>query len=148
MRLSIVLTLAVTVLSLSVTGCSNLKKLASATSSTGVSSHPLKSLKDLQIEMIDRFGPLPDSTKNLFAATRLKLFSDKIGIYKISIYDDKVHLTFADKTTIEPIKIINLVQQQPRTYQLKGQNQLIIKQEMVEDIERISLVEDFLKKLN
>ncbi len=105
-------------------------------------------LKDLQIEMIDRFGLLPDSTKNLFAATRLKLFSEKIGINKISIYDDKAHLAFADKTTIEPIKIINLVQKQPKNYQLKGKNQLIFKQKMPEDIERIELVENLLKKLN
>jgi transcription-repair coupling factor (superfamily II helicase) len=105
-------------------------------------------LKDLQIEMIDRFGLLLDSTKNLFAATKLKLFSEKIGIDKISIYDDKVYLTFADKTMVEPIKIINLVQKQPQTYQLKGQNQLIIKQTMPEDIERIEWVENLLKKLN
>lgn len=105
-------------------------------------------LKDLQIEMIDRFGLLLDSTKNLFAATKLKLFSEKIGIDKISIYDDKAHLTFADKTTVEPIKIIHLVQKQPKTYQLKGQNQLIIKQTMPEDIERIEWVENLLKKLN
>ncbi len=105
-------------------------------------------LKDLQIEMIDRFGLLPDSTKNLFATTRLKLFSEKIGIDKISIYDDKAHLTFSDKTIIEPIKIINLVQKQSKTYQLKGQNKLIIKQAMPEDIERIEWVENLLKKLN
>jgi transcription-repair coupling factor (superfamily II helicase) len=40
------------------------------------------------------------------------------------------------------------VQKQPKTYQLKGQNQLIIKQEMPEDIERIELIENLLKKLN
>ncbi|CAC9953401.1 Transcription-repair coupling factor [uncultured Gammaproteobacteria bacterium] len=104
-------------------------------------------LKDLQIEMIDRFGLLPDATKNLFAVTQLKLFSEKIGIGKISIYDDKAHLTFSNKTTIEPIKIINLVQTQPKNYQIKGQNQLIFKQEMPEDIRRIELLEDLLKTL-
>ena len=104
-------------------------------------------LKDLQIEMVDRFGLLPDSTKNLFAATRLKLFSDKIGIDKISLYDDKAHLTFSDKTTVEPIKIINLIQQQPKVYQLKGQNQLIYKENMPEDIRRIEQVSDLLSKL-
>ena len=104
-------------------------------------------LKDLQIEMIDRFGLLPDSTKNLFATTRLKLFSEKIGIEKISLYDDKAHLTFADKTTVEPIKIINLIQQKPQVYQLKGQNQLIYKESMPEDIRRIEQVSDLLSKL-
>ncbi len=102
-------------------------------------------LKDLQIEMIDRFGLLLGSTKNLFAATRLKLFSEKIGIDKISIYDDKTHLTFGKKTTVEPIKIINLIQKQPQTYQLKGQNQLIYNETMPEDIRRIELVENLLK---
>ena len=97
--------------------------------------------------MIDRFGLLPDSTKNLFATTRLKLFSEKIGIEKISLYDDKAHLTFADKTTVEPIKIINLIQQKPQVYQLKGQNQLIYKENMPEDIRRIEQVSDLLSKL-
>ncbi len=105
-------------------------------------------LKELQIEMIDRFGLLPDSTKNLFANTRLKLFSEKIGIDKIDIYYDKAIVAFGTKNTIEPIKIIQLIQKQPKNYQLKGQNQLIIKQDMPEDIRRIELVENLLKKLN
>lgn len=105
-------------------------------------------LKDLTIEMIDRFGLLPDPTKNLFAATRLKLFCEKIGIDKISIYDDKAHIIFSDKINIEPIKIINLVQTQPKNYQLKGQNQLILKHEMPEDIGRIKWIENLLKELS
>ena len=104
-------------------------------------------LKDLQIEMIDRFGLLPDATKNLFATTQLKIFCEAMGVDKISIYDDKAHLTFADKTTIEPIRIINLIQKQPQIYQLKGQNQLIYKENMPEDIRRIGLVDNLLRSL-
>ncbi len=105
-------------------------------------------LKELQIEMIDRFGLLPDSTKNLFANTKLKLFSEKIGIDEINLYDDKAIITFGAKNTIEPTKIINLIQKQPQSYQLKGQNQLIVKENMPEDIRRIELIENLLKKLN
>ena len=50
MRSSLFLTLLGIAVSLSVTGCSNLKQLTSKTSSTEVSSHPLKSKKDLEIE--------------------------------------------------------------------------------------------------
>ncbi len=107
-----------------------------------------KELKALQIEMIDRFGLLPNSTKNLFANTRLKLFSQKIGIDKISLYENKAIITFGSKNTIEPIKIINLIQNRATKYQLKGQNQLIVKQEMPEDIRRIELIEHLLKTLN
>ncbi|MBC8493653.1 MAG: transcription-repair coupling factor [Candidatus Thioglobus sp.] len=105
-------------------------------------------LKELQIEMIDRFGLLPDSTKHLFANTRLKLFCEKIGIDEINLYDDKAIITFGTKNTIEPIKIIHLIQKQPKNYQLKGQNQLIVKEDMPEDIRRIELIENLLKKLN
>lgn len=107
-----------------------------------------KELKALQIEMIDRFGLLPDSTKNLFANTKLKLFSQKIGIDKISLYENKAIITFGNKNTIEPIKIINLIQKQTKKYQLKDQNQLIIKEEMPEDIRRIELIENLLKTLS
>ena len=104
-------------------------------------------LKELQIEMIDRFGLLPDSTKHLFASTRLKLVCEKIGIAEISLYEDKAIFTFDDKNTIEPMKIIQLVQKQAQKYQIKGQNQLIVKEKLPEDIRRIERVEDFLKLL-
>ncbi|QKQ24520.1 transcription-repair coupling factor [Candidatus Ruthia endofausta] len=107
-----------------------------------------KELKALQIEMIDRFGLLPDSTKNLFVNIKLKLFSEKIGIDEINLYEDKAIITFGSKNTIEPIKIINLIQKQAKKYQLKGQNQLIIKEEMPEDIRRIELIENLLKTLS
>jgi transcription-repair coupling factor (superfamily II helicase) len=48
-------------------------------------------LKDLQIEMIDRFGLLPDATKNLFAVTQLKLFSEKIGIGSRNIINSETN---------------------------------------------------------
>lgn len=105
-------------------------------------------LKSLQIEMIDRFGLLPDATKNLFATTSLKIYSEKIGVEKVIIYDDKAHITFSENTNIEPIKIINLIQKQPKVYHLKGQNQLVYNQEMPDDIKRIVLIDNLLKKLN
>ncbi len=105
-------------------------------------------LKELKIEMIDRFGQLPDATKNLFAATQLKIYCDAIGINKISIFDEKAHLFFSDKTTIEPIKIINLIQQKPQVYQLKGNNQLVYKENMPEDIKRIESIQNLLESLN
>ena len=40
-------------------------------------------LRELQVEMIDRFGLLPEPTKNLFAVTDLKLSAEALGITKI-----------------------------------------------------------------
>jgi transcription-repair coupling factor (superfamily II helicase) len=105
-------------------------------------------LKDLQIEMIDRFGLLPDPTKNLFASTSLRFICEKIGIDKIIIFDDKAEITLGQNHTIEPINIINLVQKEAQTYQLKGQNTLAIKTEMAPDMTRITTVENCLNRLS
>ena len=105
-------------------------------------------LKDLQIEMIDRFGLLPEPTKNLFASTALRFICEKIGIDKIIIFDDKAEITLGQNHTIEPINIINLVQKEAQTYQLKGQNTLAIKTEMAPDMTRITTVENCLNRLS
>jgi transcription-repair coupling factor (superfamily II helicase) len=105
-------------------------------------------LKDLQIEMIDRFGLLPEQTKNLFASTSLKFICEKIGIDKIIIFDDKAEITLGANHTIELIKIINLIQKEAKNYQLKGQNTLIYKKSMAEDNSRVGSIENLLKNLS
>jgi transcription-repair coupling factor (superfamily II helicase) len=105
-------------------------------------------LKDLKIEMIDRFGLLPDATKNLFASTSLRIFSKKIGINKINILDDKAEITLNQKNTIEASKIINLIQKQPQKYQLKNQNTLVFNVSMDEDDSRIERVKNLINQLN
>ncbi|OOY41309.1 transcription-repair coupling factor, partial [Solemya velum gill symbiont] len=47
------------------------------------SAETTEELRELQVEMIDRFGLLPDPLKNLFAATRLKLRIQTMGIRKL-----------------------------------------------------------------
>ena len=97
--------------------------------------------------MIDRFGLLPEQTKNLFASTSLRFICEKIGIDKIIIFDDKAEITLGVNHTIEAIKIINLIQKEAQTYQLKGQNTLVFKAQMALDNSRIVSVENFLKNL-
>ena len=104
-------------------------------------------LKDLKIEMIDRFGLLPDATKNLFALTSLRIFSKKIGIEKINITDDKAEITLNQKSSIESKKIINLIQKQPQKYQLKNLNTLVFNVSMGEDNSRIERVKNLINQL-
>ncbi|MFQ3368723.1 MAG: transcription-repair coupling factor (superfamily II helicase) [Methylophilaceae bacterium] len=101
-------------------------------------------LKELKIEMIDRFGLLPDPTKNLFESTSLKIQSKEIGIQKINIYDDKSEITLRNKNTIDASKIINLIQTNSRMFQLKNQNTLIYKEEMDGDYSRIEKISKLL----
>ena len=84
-------------------------------------------LKDLQVEMIDRFGLLPEETKNLLQLTELKLRAEKLGISKIQTNDRGGMIEFTEQPQVEPLKIIQLVQKQASIYKLQGSQKLSFK---------------------
>ena len=44
-------------------------------------------LRELQVEMVDRFGVLPDPARQLFAVTELKLEATRLGLRKLELGD-------------------------------------------------------------
>ncbi len=81
-------------------------------------------LKDIQVEMIDRFGMLTDQIKNLFKQTELKLAADKIGIAKIDSGETSGKIEFKKSTLVDPLVIVQLVQKDPIKYKLEGATKL------------------------
>ena len=72
------------------------KRIASATTEA--------ELKELQVEMIDRFGLLPEACKNLFRQTALKLKAEQLGINKIEANSAEVKIHFGPSTPVDPMK--------------------------------------------
>lgn len=87
-------------------------------------------LRDLQVEMIDRFGLLPEATKNLFQLTELKQRAETMGIVRIDAGKDRGVLHFGKQTSVEPIKVVQLMQQKPLTYKLYSTQSLKFNIEM------------------
>ncbi|CAM4387492.1 MAG: Transcription-repair-coupling factor [Legionellaceae bacterium] len=83
-----------------------------------------EALTELNIEMIDRFGLLPQSTKNLLEITLLKLKAKPLGIRKIEANIKGGRIDFEKNPTIDPLKLIQLLQQQPQLYKLENQEKL------------------------
>ncbi|MDG6778101.1 transcription-repair coupling factor [Thiomicrorhabdus sp. zzn3] len=81
-------------------------------------------LHELEVEMIDRFGLLPDQVKNLFAVTQVKLLIEPIGITKLDASEAMIRVQFNNQPNIDPLKLIQLIQAYPKNYQLKGQTEL------------------------
>ena len=77
-------------------------------------------LRELQVEMIDRFGLLHNYLKNLFQVTSIKLQARALGITKVETGPMGGRIEFGRDTTVEPLVIVQLVQQQPDTYRLQG----------------------------
>ena len=83
-------------------------------------------LKELQVEMIDRFGLLPDPLKDLVAITELKLKATPMGILKIDLGEEGGRMVFDKEPNIDLMKIIQLVQTQANFYKFDGGNKLRI----------------------
>lgn len=105
-------------------------------------------IDELHIEMIDRFGLLPDAVKNLFKLTQLKLQATQLGILKIEVSAGGGKIEFSEKPNVDPLKIIQLVQNQPQKYQLDGANKLRIKDDLPTAEERIGITQTLLNNLS
>ncbi|HDZ57556.1 MAG TPA: transcription-repair coupling factor [Pseudomonas xinjiangensis] len=77
-------------------------------------------LRDLQVEMIDRFGLLPEPVKTLFRVTTLKLRCEPLGISKVDVGPEHGRLEFAADTQIDPLVLVRLIQDSPQRYRLEG----------------------------
>jgi transcription-repair coupling factor (superfamily II helicase) len=105
-------------------------------------------LRELQVEMIDRFGLLPDVAKNLFHVTELKLQATPLGIKKIEMGDSGGRLQFVEKPNIDPMKIIQLIQTKAKTYKIDGQDKLRIISDLPDTESRFAAVELLLGELS
>ena len=101
-------------------------------------------LRDLQVEMIDRFGLLPEPTRTLFALSGLKLMATPLGIRKLDFGANGGRITFRDKPEVDPMAIIRLIQQQPRVYKLDGQDKLRVTLDLPGASERIRSAQEVL----
>jgi len=77
----------------------------------------------IQEELIDRFGSLPEAANTLLASHRLRLAALKLGIQKIDASEQTALLQFQPNPPVEPLRIIELVQQQ-RHVKLAGPDRL------------------------
>jgi transcription-repair coupling factor (superfamily II helicase) len=59
-------------------------------------------LDALQVEMIDRFGLLPNQLKQLFSVTKLKLLAQSLGVVKLDLGAERGKLEFSKTTRVDP----------------------------------------------
>ena len=106
-----------------------------------------EALRELQVEMIDRFGLLPEQTKNLVRVTQIKLKAQTIGITKLEASSRSGVIEFSGDTRVEPLTIVKMVQAAPHAYKLEGANKLKFTLAMETTEQRLQQVSSLLEKL-
>jgi transcription-repair coupling factor (superfamily II helicase) len=104
-------------------------------------------LKDLQVEMIDRFGLLPDPAKNLFEITALKLKVQPFGIKKIEAGPAGGRILFDAEPRIDPARMIELIQTRPKEFKLDGGDKLRFFSDLADPDKRVRQVGDLVARV-
>ena len=101
-------------------------------------------LRDIQVEMIDRFGLLPEAVKNLFTCALLKVSAQQLGISEIDMTDEGGSIEFTSTTVVEPAAIVTLIQSDPHCYSLTGSGKLRVKKSLPSLTARAEFVESLM----
>ena len=104
-------------------------------------------LNNIHIEMIDRFGLLPDQAKRLFKIAEIKLKAIPLNLAKIEATAEGVRIVFGAKPNINLKVMIDLIQQKPNFYQLQGQEVLRYKLPMENEELRLNSILKVIEQL-
>ena len=104
-------------------------------------------LHGLQIELIDRFGLLPQPVKQLLLITELKFLATQLGVTRIHATAQQGKIEFGPQANINTTALIQLIQLHSKRYQLEGPTRLKFTLDNVDNEERIHAVFTILKLL-
>jgi transcription-repair coupling factor (superfamily II helicase) len=104
-------------------------------------------LRDLQVEMIDRFGMLPKPLQLLFRVAQLKLIAAQFGIAKVDANASSGRFEFKQDTPVDGLCLIELVQEQPALFKFSGPNTLNFTHNAEIPDDKLDFIEAVLAKL-
>jgi len=108
--------------------------------------HDNAELDQVKVELIDRFGLLPEPVQTLVTTHRLRLRARELGIRKLEMAAGGGRLIFTEQPDIDPAILVKLVQQDPQRYQLNGHTFKIV-QELPNAETRAGCAEDLMTRL-
>ena len=105
-------------------------------------------LRALQVELIDRFGLLPNQAKNLFAVSELTNKLTQLGAIKLESNDLEFSVEFCAKPNIDSGRIIQLIQSNPERYRLAKGTLLKIYQKASDLQQRLQQIDSLIETLS
>ncbi len=104
-------------------------------------------LRELEVEMIDRFGPLPPQAKALLRITARKLQAAPLGIRKIDLGAGGGRVTFGEAASVDPGRVVALLQSQPHRYRLDGEHRIRVRWELPDLDARLDAIDHIVATL-
>ncbi|MEO8224992.1 MAG: TRCF domain-containing protein, partial [Gammaproteobacteria bacterium] len=115
------------------------KRIASARSE--------EALRELQMELVDRFGSLPEPTRHLFRMTALRLRAEPLSIRRLDASPVGGFVEFGPRTTVSPAWIVTQLRNAPKTYRLDKQQKFRFSAPLEEAETRFTFVEKLISDM-
>ncbi|WP_373098989.1 MULTISPECIES: transcription-repair coupling factor [Pasteurellaceae] len=104
-------------------------------------------LDELKVELIDRFGLLPEATKNLLQIAELRLQAKALKIIKIDATAHGGFIEFAPTADPDPMKFLHLINAEPTVYRFDGPTKFRFVKALSENKVRLAFLTDLVKSL-
>lgn len=101
-------------------------------------------LDELKVELIDRFGKLPDAARYLLHTAELRQQAQKLGIKRIEGNERGGFIEFGEKNQVDPVYLIGLLQRQPQIFRLEGPTKLKFMQDLSDRAQRLKFISELL----
>lgn len=108
----------------------------------------LDELTDIQVEMRDRFGQLPDAVLFLLETTKIRFHANQLGITKIEFGEKGGFIEFGSNNKISVDYLIEIIQKEPKNYRLEGNNRLRLQKTDLQRLERIEYIKNLLTEFS
>ncbi|MBS1983050.1 MAG: transcription-repair coupling factor [Bdellovibrionales bacterium] len=95
------------------------RRLAAATSEDEIDP--------LEADLADRFGPLPESVKNLIATMKVKCQLRRLGVKSLTAGKAGYSLTFDTSTPVNPAKVVESIKRYPTLFSMFPDGRLLLK---------------------
>jgi transcription-repair coupling factor (superfamily II helicase) len=100
-------------------------------------------LDDMQQELIDRFGLLPEPAQTLLDSHRLRILAKPLGISKVDASSESIVIQFVPNPPIDPMKVITMIQSK-RHIKMAGQDKLRIELKYGDLQQRVLAIRNFI----
>ncbi|BES85287.1 transcription-repair-coupling factor [Pectobacterium araliae] len=97
-------------------------------------------LDELKVELIDRFGLLPDASRYLLQIAALRQQAQALGIRRIEGNEKGGFIEFSEQNRVDPSHLIGLLQRDPGTYRLDGPTRLKFMKDLSDRPKRIEFI--------
>ncbi|MEH2920829.1 transcription-repair coupling factor [Samsonia erythrinae] len=104
-------------------------------------------LDELKVELIDRFGLLPDASRYLLQIAALRQQAQALGIRRIEGNEKGGFIEFSEQNRVDPSHLIGLLQRDPATYRLDGPTRLKFMKDLSDRPQRIEFIASLLENM-